>query len=350
MEQKVTEAGIAADLRSRRELRGNDARPPMTVGSLQGVTGAARRGRRRALSRGRSGDGEATSDNEGGVRNASGDDDGSLHSAGNGIPLPETGPAVLQDILLGDLDGTDTSYQFRFSSDSKSIQAGLASAGQLDPIKVMAGEEAYVILDGFQRVSAAKSLGWKTVKALIYPWMPPEQARKVAFVSNVVRHNLTIAERANAMHLARREGYSVPELAKMFELSCRQVERHLELPAQLLEVIDGREVTMAHGKVLKDVVDKIPAGELQDLVARIRAEKLGVMETRKLLRTNGVPEKRGRTRVYGTIKESSVRVYDLKLGASSSVDELQAAALFLREAAARLDLLRTGSRSIQSGN
>ena len=68
----------------------------------------------------------------------------------------------------------------------------------------------------------------------------------MAFVVNVVRKNLTPAEQANAMHVARREGYDNSGIAGRFSVTERTVQRSLAIPEHILRRINGRVLTIAH--------------------------------------------------------------------------------------------------------
>ena len=88
------------------------------------------------------------------------------------------------------------------------------------------------------------------------------------------RDNPSVLKRATAIQLARRKGRSKPEMAKMFRMSKRQIERYLALPASILPWIDGRVITMAHARVLTDYILAIPAARLTELVAQVRSQCL----------------------------------------------------------------------------
>ena len=58
-------------------------------------------------------------------------------------------------------------------------------------------------------------------------------------------------------------------------------------PREVLEIIDGKAVTMAHGKVLAEVRDQIGAA-LQDWAQRIRSKRLSKAKLVKELRQAGL--------------------------------------------------------------
>ncbi len=160
-------------------------------------------------------------------------------------------------------DHGDRTFRVRSEEICESLVRSLENAGRLTPIRVLAGGETYRILDGFRRTAAVRVLGWKTIDAVVNAPMFAAEARKIAFVANVVGEALTVLERANGIQLARREGHAKPDVAEMFGISQRQVERYPALPDGVLERIDGRSITMAHAHVLVAHVPAIPLADGQ---------------------------------------------------------------------------------------
>lgn len=89
------------------------------------------------------------------------------------------------------------------SSDSdqdwKNLRKSLARDGQLNPIKLVAGERAFRIVDGHSRFKEVKRLDWTHVRALLYKGMSDREAKALSYEANVTRRNLSFAEKANAM-------------------------------------------------------------------------------------------------------------------------------------------------------
>src|SRR5690606_20103127 len=81
-----------------------------------------------------------------------------------------TRAVAVRSIPLCDIDDSDQSLQFRFSSKSKQLKRSLQKEGQLAPIRLVVSPsaESYRIIDGFCRVLAAKELGWTAIQALLY--------------------------------------------------------------------------------------------------------------------------------------------------------------------------------------
>lgn len=109
---------------------------------------------------------------------------------------------TIRDLPLREVDDSDETYRFRLNEDAPSLVLSLERDGQLTPITVVAGEARYRIIGGFRRTAAARQLGWTTIRAVIYPPILSDEAKKIAFVANVVRRNLTVIEKANAIQMA----------------------------------------------------------------------------------------------------------------------------------------------------
>ena len=70
-----------------------------------------------------------------------------------------------------------------------------ALIGQLEPITVTLDNEHYVLLAGWHRLEAAKSLGWKTVKAEVFQGDALE-CELVEIDENLTNHDLTVLEQS----------------------------------------------------------------------------------------------------------------------------------------------------------
>src|SRR5690606_13646752 len=71
---------------------------------------------------------------------------------------------------------------------------------------------------------------------------------------------------------ASRDGYDNAAIADIFSVTERTVQRALSVPEHILRVIDGRVVTMAHAKVLKDAHERTTGGLCQDVLEQLAKE------------------------------------------------------------------------------
>ena len=111
---------------------------------------------------------------------------------------------------------------------------------------------------------------------------------RIAFTKNVVRRNLSALEKASAIRHARQHGLTRGQIAALFGLSERQVNRYqelLSLPDHIQNICDDGTVSMAHAKALADFQVTNP----EEWRKRIQEEKL---EAKSLRRVSPRPEER----------------------------------------------------------
>jgi ParB-like chromosome segregation protein Spo0J len=247
-------------------------------------------------------------------------------------------PVGMESIPIEDIDGADQRFQFRFASNTKQLGKSLAERGQLAPIKVMAADNAYRILDGFSRYVEAKRLGWRKIKALIYPSLSDKDAKKIAWESNICRTNLCFPEKVNAMLLARRDELLLEEIASIFHYSVRQVSRFLAIPDKLEGLVDGERVTMAHVEVFKTCLEELTNADVEELVEWIKGTRATVKQLKTKLKADySLSETRGRPKNFGCLENGRVRVYAFEFGKQSSGEEWAAARAFLLEVVRQID-------------
>lgn len=106
----------------------------------------------------------------------------------------------------------------------------MRDAGLLQPISVVEKDGRYVVLAGHRRTIAARSLGWVTIAARVYP-AGTSLAAVVQVHENAIREELNPAEEAQWWwELLEREcGGDTNKLADLLKLSREHVERRLSL-------------------------------------------------------------------------------------------------------------------------
>jgi ParB-like chromosome segregation protein Spo0J len=241
---------------------------------------------------------------------------------------------AVREIPLHAIDDTDRTYQLQSDELQGSLVHSLAREGLRQPVVLMSAGTTHRILDGFRRVEGARILGWATIAARVYPPMFEREARRVAFASNVIHDGLTVLEKARAIRLARRQGFSKAEVVSMFGMSQRQIERYLALPDGILEYVDGRIVTMAHARILARYLGSLPSERLPELIAELRDAQVSAqvlprwLEARGLLPVVPIP----RPRAVGSISPEKVRFYDMVVSPASPDETRQSTLDFLRRA------------------
>lgn len=243
-------------------------------------------------------------------------------------------------VPISEIDVNDTAFQYRMSTEVPSLGLSLEREGQREPIDLGEGPP-YRVIDGFRRVRAATELGWATVKAFIHHGLTDEEAYRIAFTKNVVRRNLSPLERAQAMVVAmRKRRIQKGELAATFGISEKQVKRYLDLmdfPKEIIEILDGQTVSMAHARALASFGVQEDACKWKD---RIRNEGIDARTLVRLLSKEKGKKQLGRPRTYMRHVGNVLRVYSFTIGADASKDERDRVVRLLRDAVEFLDGLR----------
>ena len=237
-----------------------------------------------------------------------------------------------EPVNLDEIDFEDHTFQYRLATSTADLRRSLEQEGQEEPVDLLKGfRKPYRIIDGSRRCTAARELGWKSIKAFIHD-MDEEKALRFAFTKNVVRKDLTRMERANALWVAQKKGFARLELAAAFGISQSQVGRYLQLlefAPELQRCIDGRVLTMAHAKVLADFGVKNPT----DWKDRVAKQGLDARSLKKLLRKEVAGKLQvGRKKHYLVRTKDGFRMYAFTLTKNTPHAERERMASLLLEA------------------
>ena len=146
--------------------------------------------------------------------------------------------------------GTDNPRRDFDADGIAALAASLADLGQLQPVGVIrrtdrAGD-GYEMIYGERRVRAARSLGWETIRAIVYSaGQVGESVRAdLQLTENLLREQLNPMELAEAFGALEARGMTARQIATRYKLPASAVRRHLYLlrlcePVRLL-VASGR--------------------------------------------------------------------------------------------------------------
>jgi ParB/RepB/Spo0J family partition protein len=139
----------------------------------------------------------------------------------------------------------DESFQVRLSSrPDHSLVDSVRNLGIQIPLIVRPHPKkkgTYQLICGFRRATVATQIGLETVPALVRP-LADEQAQAVAYIENEHRKTLGELDRARAMARMRSKGKTTAQIASLFRLSDRQVQRIeglLDYPEELRAAMEG---------------------------------------------------------------------------------------------------------------
>ena len=110
------------------------------------------------------------------------------------------------------------------------LTLSMRDAGLINPISVVVAGDRYRVLAGHRRTIVARALGWKTIRARVYP-TGTDLAAVIQVHENVVREDLNPAEEASWWWelLENNCGGDTNQLAALLKLSREHVERRLAL-------------------------------------------------------------------------------------------------------------------------
>ena len=150
------------------------------------------------------------------------------------------------------------------------------------PVRV-AGPESYELVVGERRWRAARAAGLDAIPAVIAD-VAGDERLEVALVENVQRSDLNPIELALAFRALGESGATQEEIGERVGLDRSTVANHvrlLELPRELQEDVEQRQLTAGHAKALLQVANPERRRHLRD---RIVAEGLSVRAAEELAR------------------------------------------------------------------
>jgi len=236
----------------------------------------------------------------------------------------------VQEVPLEDIKTDDKAFQYRFTTRVGDLKNSLQVEGQREPID-LTGSKPYRIIDGFRRVEALRALGWNKVKALVHKGISEEEARKLAFIKNVVRKNLSPIEKGNAIYQAKLSGMKAKDLSEFFGMSERQVLRYqelLEFPAEVQKLLVDEKVNMEQAKVLSDFKPK----DLDGWVKKIADESITAKQLKRLLKKELGVKPSGRAKIYMKKQKDGIRMYPFTISKSSPQAEREKVVRLLKAA------------------
>ena len=217
--------------------------------------------------------------------------DGQRRGLGRGLEVlvGGSGEPVLAHLPLETIHPNRRQPRARFETDETEALAGsIRAEGVLQPVVVRPREEGgYELIAGERRWRAAKEAGVPTVPALVRE-AGDSESLLLALVENVAREELSALEEARAYAVLVDEfGLSLTDVAMRVGRSKSSVSnrlRLLELPDDVLELVDRGELSEGHARAVLAVPDQV---ERRKLARRIVREGLSVRAAERAARTAG---------------------------------------------------------------
>lgn len=212
-------------------------------------------------------------------------------------PPPET---PYRDIPVDAIDANHYQPRKEFRPDElKELADSIQATGLLQPITVRAipSSDRYELVAGERRLRAVRSLGWKTVPAIVRDY-DDRTMLTLALVENLQRQDLNPIEEAEGY--ARLAGEfaltqnDIAELVGKDRSTIANLLRVLQLPVTVRRMLERGDLTLGHARPLLALEDP----SLIERVAREAVDhQLSVRAVEDRIRHDAPkPEKRGRGR------------------------------------------------------
>ena len=175
------------------------------------------------------------------------------------------------------------------------LSQSIAQRGVIQPVIVrpLAGGR-YQLVAGERRWRAAQKARLHEIPALVRD-LDEREVLALALIENIQREDLNPVEEGRAyQRLADDEGMTQAEIAQLVDKSRSHVanlQRLLQLPAPVLELVEEGKLSMGHARALIGHDDAVA------LAARAAAQNLSVREVEKLARSGGGESPRRTVRV-----------------------------------------------------
>lgn len=179
-------------------------------------------------------------------------------AAGEERPQATSGSEIagrLRDISIAEIRANPAQPRRRFDESALAALAdSIRERGVLQPVIVRPVEDGYELVAGERRWRAAGLAGETLIPALVDDALDEAGSLELALIENIVREDLSPIELARTFSvllddlrmtgtaLARRIGRSRADIANTMRL--------LDLPDDVVEMIDSGLLTKGHGKVL----------------------------------------------------------------------------------------------------
>ena len=191
-----------------------------------------------------------------------------------------------KDVTEIDIDEIRSNpYQPRKTFDIESLNElakSITEYGIVQPIIVKKSVKGYELVAGERRTKAAKIAGLKKIPAIIKDF-DDQEMMEIALVENIQREDLNpIDEAASISNIIKLRGYTQDEFANKFGKSRTYVTNILgllKLPDEVKRLVEKRNITMSHARVLSKMDDE---GKVIDLAKKVITDNLSVHDLEKM--------------------------------------------------------------------
>ena len=197
--------------------------------------------------------------------------------------VEESRPNEIREIKLDEIRSNP--YQPRKVFDDESLQelaSSIKEHGVVQPVIVKKSIKGYELVAGERRTRACRLAGLKTVPAVVKDFNDQEMM-EIALIENIQRENLNPIEEAMAYD-AIIHGYNLTQedVAKKFGKSRTYVTNILgllKLPDEVKKLVEKRNLSMSHARVLSKIED---SDLVVELAKKVITDNLSVHDLEKM--------------------------------------------------------------------
>ena len=184
--------------------------------------------------------------------------------------------------------------------------------GVVEPIIVKKSIKGYELVAGERRTKASRLAGMETIPAVVKDFTDQEMM-DIAILENIQREDLSPLELAEGFKkYIENTGMSQEEVAKKFGKSRSYITNALgllNLPNPVKEMINNKDISASHARVLSKINDEEVVNTLANKVAN---EKLSVRELEEISSSDiSIPKRKPMTRQ--SIKVNKYGIYENSL-------------------------------------
>lgn len=154
---------------------------------------------------------------------------------------------------------TDSIFQIRLNPNPRRLMRSLEDDGLQYPVHLQIRGGRHRIIDGHQRIAAARALGWEEIVAVLHE-VDDREALRLAYKLNEEHQHLTPLERLNVIEMFAERGLTNAEIAPVVGLkhenSVARLRGSLKLSRKYWALLREQKLRPAHVLALKRAPQK----------------------------------------------------------------------------------------------
>jgi ParB-like chromosome segregation protein Spo0J len=191
--------------------------------------------------------------------------------------------AVVRQLAIDQFDQRYAALRLQASAEARQAMIqSLGRYGQISPLVVWPADDAWVLLDGFKRVEAAKQVpGLDTLSARLID-ADPKTAKAAIYGLNRLSHRVHLLEEAWIVcALVREDRLTQWEAAQLLGHDKSWISRRLALVEKLCSAAQGDLTLGLLNPSMARELTQLPVGNQEELLIGIRRDGLSTTEVRQ---------------------------------------------------------------------